>query len=403
MFGQIIVAVAILAQTGGTQAEWKPFTSAKGKFTVSFPMKPSEKKRALAASGKTFDLVSSTARKGLATYVVATADVSGAEPEAVLKAAQIELVGNLKGELKDEKPSSLGDFSGSELAVEIPKKVMPGGGSSTCRLYVVKGRLYELIATVPTAKADSLTEDVSQFFESFKPAGVELVADGSDVPKTEKPISTKPIMEAKEAKPAAPGGGSIMSGLASLRQIGGVKPKAPEVQKPGDDAVKALGPEWREFKSPDGKFTISLPGEPQEIPVQIPTPNGNIDAKFYLVQRGEGGVFMVAATPLPGVPANADANLILEGSKNGMVGQFSGSKILEEKKIVYGGAPGRDITLEIPKGAKAPIPMNLKCRILYVDGTIYQIQAIQPLEGAMLITPEEIAGCCASLKFPGKK
>lgn len=402
MFSQLIVAVAILAQTGGAQVEWKPFTSAKGKYTVSLPMKPSEKKRSLAAAGKTFDLVTSTARKGLASYTVGSADVAGADPEAVLKAAQTELVTNLKGELKDEKPSSLGNFSGSELSVELPKKVMAGGGISTCRLYVIQGRLYELVATVPTARAEALSEDVSTFFESFKPTGVDLVADAGDEAKPAKAPGGEPVkaaMPAKDSKPAAPAGNPI---LAGLRQFNGSKAKAPEAQKGGDGPLKALGPEWKEFTTPEGKMSVMVPGKAEEVVTKIPGPNGGFDLKLYVVKARQTSVFVIGATASPDV-ANLDPDTILESNKQSMLDQIPGSKITDAKKIEYGGAPGRDVTLEVPAGGGRPFAMIIKARFLFANNTLYQVQLVQPANGAPGITADELAACQASIKFPGMK
>src|SRR5258708_39159702 len=82
MFGPIIVMVAVVAQSASTQVEWKVFPSAKGKYSVSMPSKPTEKKRVVAVAGKTLDLYTSTARKGLATYTASYADLAGAEVQS---------------------------------------------------------------------------------------------------------------------------------------------------------------------------------------------------------------------------------------------------------------------------------------------------------------------------------
>ena len=127
MMSAWIVAVAALAQTGSA-ADWKPFTSAKGKYSdLAARASRSEKRRVLAVSGKTVDLVSSTARKGLATYTAAYADLGGADPATALKVAQADLLAQARGELKDEKEITLGESPGKELSIEIPKKVIAGG------------------------------------------------------------------------------------------------------------------------------------------------------------------------------------------------------------------------------------------------------------------------------------
>lgn len=401
MLSSWILAVVTIAQAGGTAAEWKPFTSAKGKFTVSMPAKPTEKRRVLAVSGKTVDLVAMSARKGLATYIIAYAELGGADSAAAIKMAQADLIAQSKGELKDEKEISLGDSSGKELTIDIPKKVVAGGAVQTARVYVVDGRLYEVVALIPSAKVESLAAEVDAYFDSFKPSGLKPAAEVARTPDLKKtPIANK---MPKDAKPAASGVNSILAGLASLGGAKAAKPPISGAEKPNAEAAKGLGSEWKPFTSPGGTFTILLPGEPREIATKVATPAGQIDVKYYVVQRGATAVFVVAATQFPPIAAKVDPDAVLEGSKNGMVLQLAGAKVVEEKKFLFDGAAGRDLVVEIPKGGKAPIAMKLKCRILFLNGTLYQIQAIQPLEGAVMISPEEFAGFCESLKFPVKK
>ncbi len=401
MFSQMLIAIAIVGQTGGTTAGWKPYTSPKGKYTVSLPAKPTEKRRVLAISGKTVDLVTATARKGLATYAASHAELAGAEAEASVEAAQADLLALSKGELKDKKEVRLGDQKGHELAIEIPRKVVAGGANQTARIFTIGGRLYILSATVPTAKVEALADEVTGFFDSFKPQGVNL-----DVVAEVEPAEAKSIAKAGAAKPEpAKGGqtkanaGTMIGGLAGLNPFG-AKPKPPAAEPVGaGDGPKKLGPEWKMFTPAAGGFSAALPGEPKEMKVNGQSPAGPIEVVFYAVERG-GEAFIISGHDLPaGADAPARVQLVLDGSKQGMMANLPGAKLVEEKKIEYQGFAGRDLVAEVPAGGKVPAALTIRVRIVIAKGKLIQMQSIRPGIGDDAKAPPELQAYFDSLKI----
>ena len=355
MLSPFLVAILALAQAGGTASDWKPFTSAKGKFTVSLPAKPSEKKRVLAVSGKTVDLVSMTARKGLATYTVSYAELAGADAPAALKVAQADLVTQSKGDLKDEKEITLGEFPGKDVTIDIPKKVMAGGATETARVYVVAGRLYELVAVVPAAKADSLTEEVNSFLDSFKPAGVTLAAP-SDTLKTQGANAATSKTPAAKPGPAAPlpanPGGAVLGGLSALNPFAGrgspaMPAPAPAALAPAAAPRPAGMANGVEFKAPDGSFSITAPAalvakDLSKLP-GVPV-NAKINGLFYqLVHDKKAFTVLTAEIPPDAVGKIPVPTMLASGRDNAV--KVSSSTLVRSQPITLNGVEGIEFVL----------------------------------------------------------
>jgi hypothetical protein len=367
-----ILAAAALAQTGGT-ADWKPFTSAKGKFTVSLPAKPSEKKRVLAISGKTVDLVSSTARKGLATYTTAYAELAGADSAAAIKVAQDDLLAQARGELKEDKEITLGESAGKELTIEIPKKVVAGGAIETARIYVVGGRLYEVISVVPTSKVDALASEVSTYFDSFKPAGGD-VAQATTRPAAAraKAATPKGATEAPNAAVPPPEnpGAAVIGGLNALNPFkGSAMPKGNTTAKPAEEAAPI------KVTAPDGSFSVTSPAKliVQKMDAPPGAPRGmKMDATLYQAFQGSK-IFTILVTNLPEQAAlGAQGHMLLTGVRDSAL-RASGGQLIRSKITPRDGLEGIEFAftsakIEPPRGGVAVnlVFFDIPAKKLYV-------------------------------------
>lgn len=353
MLSSWILAVVTLAQAGGTatSAEWKPFTSAKGKFTVSMPAKPTEKRRVLAVSGKTIDLVSLSARKGLATYTTAYAELAGADSAAAIKVAQADLLAQSRGELKEEKEITLGESPGKEVVIEIPRKVVAGGAIQSTRIYVVGGRLYELIAVVPTAKAESLADEMSSFFDSFQPAGVTLAVEAGVKPKSKTEVARPATSKAPTAKsvkappmPANPGG-AVLGGLSALNPFAGRGAPAIAAPQPAEAARGIV------FKSPDGSFSITSPDKliVQDLNLPLGMAGGaKTNAKLYQVFQGSKIFRFIVSDLPPEAFVNLKVPEQLAKLRDAAVRGGSG-KLVREQLMVRDGVQGIEFVASSPK------------------------------------------------------
>lgn len=377
MLGPLVLAVAVVAQVGGSKSEWKPFASPKGQYTVSMPAKPVEKRRVLAISGKTVDLVTSSARKGVASYSAAYADLGGADPEVAMKAARDDVISQTRGELKEEAPATLGDNPGRELSIEIPKKVVAGGAAARARIYVVGGRLYTLVATVPAARADAMADEVNGFFDSFRPTGMEGEAKAT-VATTEKPAAspgrTAAVAKSKDAAMATTGLGP----LAALNPFF-AKPPAPPQDAGNAQAPPAkLGPEWKDVAGSDGSCVAKFRGAPNKQNVKVDSPLGPFEVQIIVSKEGNS-VLMLTMTPTRDRPAGMDSATYLRGAKTGFL-QSQNARLVSEKDLEIDGLPGVELVCEVPQGPKMPIPNGavVTARLYVVKENLASISTVTP-------------------------
>lgn len=369
MLSPWFLALVVVSQADAPKVEWKPFRSPQGKFAISMPRGPSEKKRILAVGGKTIDLVATTARKDQAAYAAAYAVLDGANPEAAIKSAQADAVAQSKGELKDDHEVMLGKVAGRELSIEIPRKVMAGGGVTTVRIFALNGRVVALSATVPTAKAEALADEVASFFDSFRPEGLELptaepkpkVASGAAGTGKAKPATTKSTASAKgmDAKGKAAGSGSA----------------PPEAAKPAPARLV-------EFSSPDRLYVVKMPAAPMERTENHGTMMGPVETKFFHAKLGDT-VFLVSSEKAVGHdlsnPTSADMILGIQKKVDVEVRKFV---VKSERRLVLGEAPGLELEVEAPADSREyPGGASVIRRMFLVGPMSYTVMASTPKSG----------------------
>lgn len=94
------------------------------------------------------------------------------------------------------------------------------------------------------------------------------------------------------------------------------------------------------YESKDGNFRINFPVAPKVESQTIPTEVGNMEMITYLYEKSITEAFMVAISDYPTAMIEAgDVNSLLEGAKNGFLGEL-GLSIVEENNISLGNNPG---------------------------------------------------------------
>lgn len=84
------------------------------------------------------------------------------DPDALLNGARDGAVGNVKGEVLNERPMSLGNYVGREITGKSAEQ----GFSFTTRLYLANPRMYMLIYL---RKGDqAISDDGRKFLDSFE-------------------------------------------------------------------------------------------------------------------------------------------------------------------------------------------------------------------------------------------
>src|SRR4051812_5989517 len=134
-----------------TSADWKPFRSAGGQFTVLLPGVPVEQKQAVKKPVGTVEmtLFILELKPAQGSYVVGYSELPesaiqvGTE-EKRLDNARDRAVASAKGKLKSERRIILHGHPGRDLEIAVDDKT-----SLRTRLYAVKNRLYQVLAVGP--------------------------------------------------------------------------------------------------------------------------------------------------------------------------------------------------------------------------------------------------------------
>jgi hypothetical protein len=111
-----------------------------------------------------------TLAKGRDEFTVSFTDypvaILNSKPETILEGVQISVEADLRAQVLDERPTSLDGYPGWQYTLELPESKLPGGGIYKARAYLVKQRLYQVVAVTP--KADAPSKDAEEFVQSFR-------------------------------------------------------------------------------------------------------------------------------------------------------------------------------------------------------------------------------------------
>ena len=126
---------------------------------------------------------------------------------------------------------------------------------------------------------------------------------------------------------------------------------------------------WQEFSSAEGNFAVLMPGSPSYKKQSSSTAVGPIDMHLFSLDLAKDAVYMVMFSDYPDVVAQAPADKVLDGGRDGALANTKG-KLIGEQSISLDGFPGREFTIEIPgKGM-------MKLRAFLVRQRLYQVMAV---------------------------
>lgn len=101
----------------------------------------------------------------------------------------------------------------------------------------------------------------------------------------------------------------------------------------------AISLEGLRYTSPEGRYTVLLPKQPDLSTQQITTPDGSPVTQYLAMAGDDKSMMMIAYFDYPpGIVFNLDK------ARDGMVNSIKGT-LLEEHSMSLGGAPGRQITV----------------------------------------------------------
>jgi hypothetical protein len=135
-------------------------------------------------------------------------------------------------------------------------------------------------------------------------------------------------------------------------------------------ALGAQTQAWKTYSYPADGFSSTFPSEPAMQKKDVPTQKGSFELRAYLVQDGDGAVF-VGVCDYGSAIADRTPDEVLDGAQQGAIDNVS-AHLLTGKKITLGAYPGREFEAENDS-------MHFYARIYLVGTTLYQTLATSPL------------------------
>jgi hypothetical protein len=162
----------------------------------------------------------------------------------------------------------------------------------------------------------------------------------------------------------------------------------------GRKTVDPASISWREYKSPDGSFSVSMPGEPKEMQLTQPTPAGPAKVRAVMSEIGRDGACMVMSAEYPQL-SKVSEDMLYEHTLKTMETRGTKSATLGTRKfIMHDGHRGLEVEFK-PKGPGAPDATG-RMRLFIVTPRVYLVMSGGPE------TPEfatVIDKCLDSFKF----
>jgi hypothetical protein len=133
-------------------------------------------------------------------------------------------------------------------------------------------------------------------------------------------------------------------------------------------------PEWKEFASKEGRFTVLMPGTPKQNKADTESDFGKGVLYMNVMQIGKV-MYGANYCDYPAEVKKASIKKIYDASRDGAVANMKG-KLDSEKDIKLGEYPGREIRIEVAEGKYL-----FRARVYLVEQRLYQV--------VILGTPED--------------
>jgi len=132
----------------------------------------------------------------------------------------------------------------------------------------------------------------------------------------------------------------------------------------------ARADEWKEFTSPDGRFSVEFPGTPKQVKDPRQTKFGKVEAQLVILSVSNRVFYGVEYLDYPASVLKAHgADELLDDAVESAVKGVKGARIDSKDTITASGSPGRQIVLS------APGNLQLTMKMFLVKNRLYQVIA----------------------------
>lgn len=311
----LLLATAILFPS--PDDPWPVYKSADGGYSIAFPGAPQSRTEQAPSPKGPVDLPTATLQKGDVVYAITYFDVP-----PIPSARVDEYLDTLRdgrksqGRIVREKTIKIDGNPGREVDVESPQTDSAPACLHRVRFFLVKRRVYEMMAVCPLDQVDASAADAKEFLDSFVP-------------------------------------GKIEPATAPARGLAG----------------------WVDFHSATGRFDVRLPNKPTEESQKVETGIGEASITIFQASDDQN-VFMVTYRDVD-LAATRKPKTLLDGTRDLVVSSSKGRLIGREKSIRLGRASGREFRAEIPLG-EDPKGAALQCRLYLSGRRLYQVVTVSP-------------------------
>ena len=125
-------------------------------------------------------------------------------------------------------------------------------------------------------------------------------------------------------------------------------------------------PEWKEFISKDGRFTVLMPGTPKQDMAETESDFGKGVLHLNVAQAGPT-MYGANYCDFPAAVKKAPLKQVFDSSRDGAVTNLEG-KLVSEKDVKLGEYPGREIRIDVAGGKRL-----FRVRVFLVDQRLYQV------------------------------
>ena len=134
-------------------------------------------------------------------------------------------------------------------------------------------------------------------------------------------------------------------------------------------------PNWQDFSSAEGRFSVLMPGTPKDKSQTENTPLGPITTHISIYSDNDSA-FAVSYTEYPpSLMENFNVEKGLDGARNAQLGKF-GSALISETPLSYQDTyPGRELQMTLTKGDGKHAIRN---RMYLIKNRLYQVMIILP-------------------------
>jgi Fas apoptotic inhibitory molecule (FAIM1) len=133
-------------------------------------------------------------------------------------------------------------------------------------------------------------------------------------------------------------------------------------------------PNWQEYQSQAGRYSILMPGKPKEQTQSVDSAVGVLDMHSASFEDRSGAYLAMYVDYPADQIRSGQATDILDGAAQGAVAKVKG-KLARQQNFSLGAIPGREIEFDAPAQGTQPA-MHVKVHYFLVNNRLYQVMVV---------------------------